>query len=258
MEKNDIIRAAVNVGGLEVFNLAPQFLEDPTNHLDELQVIANSMARLDGSCFSANLDLCHRICEKFARALDVPKLPRGGAVLASILEYLTVCLNEITFARTIWLKLAKNRKHFIRRRFARLLRDNLTQVEAAELWDVFCEKGDYEILRNLVLADSSVRLPKGSIDEIEEMEGHGYLLSRVLAHEIYAGGIKSYKRFLKKYPVSTIYAAGFSGRSDLVPKLRLIANRNQVSAEEYKGAIWALARLGDKEGIFEIAASILR
>ena len=257
MGKDDIIRATVRVGGIEIFNLAPQFLKEPTNHLSELRVVADSMARLECSDLKVNSKLCRKICERFSIILDAPKLPAGGAALAAVIEHLSVCIDDYKFSRTIWLKLAKNRRFFIRRRFARLLRDNLTQVEADELWDVYCEKGDSEILRNLILADASVRLPKETIEDISEEEGQGYLLSRAIAHEIYVLGIKGYKLFRQQFPISVIYAAGFSGRPDLIPELRLLANRKRVSEDEHRGAIWALSRLGDKEGVFEIAASLL-
>ena len=189
--------------------------------------------------------------------LDAPKLPKGVAALAAVIERLSVCLDDDTFSRTIWLRLAKNRRHFIRRRFARLLRDNLTQIEADQLWDVCCEKGDYDILRNLILADSSIRLSEEVIDEIAEIEGQGYLLSRAMAHEIRALGNKCFKHLRQRFPLSAIYAAGFSGRSDLIPELRLLAKRKRINEEERRGAIWALARLNDKEGIFKIAVSAL-
>ena len=258
MQKDDLIRAAVNVGGLEIFVLAPQLLKDSVNHLDELRIIANSVPYLDRSHIAAKEKLCRKICKKFAFILDAPKPPKGVAVLAIIIEHLTVCLAKNSFSRPIWLKLSKNRRYFIRRRFARLLRDKLTQKEADELWNIWCKKNDYEILRNLILADPSICLPKECLDIIVEMEEQGYLLSRTMAHEINIVGAKSYKRFRKKYPIPAIYAAGFSGRSDLVSELRLIANQNQANEDEYRAAVWALARLGDKKGIFKIVANVFK
>lgn len=257
MDKDDAIRAAVSVGGLEIFSLVPRLLEEPMNHFDELRVVADAMARLECSALNVDAELCRRVCKEFALVLDKPHLPAGVAGLAAVIECLSVCFNDKTFSRGIWLQLAKNRRFFIRRRFVRRLRDNLNQVEADELWDVYCQKGDSEILRNLVLANPSIRLPKVAVDDIVEMEGQGYLLSRAMAHEIYNLGSKALKRYRQQFPVSAIYAAGFSGRCDLVPDLRDLASRKRLSADEWKGTLWALARLGDKEGVFKIVASVL-
>ena len=258
MDKVDVIRAAVKVGGLEIFNLVPQYLDKPLDHLDDLRVVANSFSRMDCSDLHINQKLCCQICEKFALILEGPKLPSGCAALAAIIEYLSACLKDNTLTRALWLKLAKNRKHFIRRRFTRLLRGDLTQREADDLWNVYCEKGDSEILRNLILADSSILLHGEVIDGIAAEEGQGYLLSRAIAHAIKASGIEDFERFRQRFPVSTIYAGGFSGRADLVPLLHLIVNSEQVSEDERKGAIWALARLKDKSGVFSIAAARLK
>ncbi len=258
MDRDDIIRAIVRVGGMEIFILFPEFIEKPLEYIDALRSVANSFAYLKCSDLRIKKKLSHQICEQYVSVLDAPKLPAGGAVLAAIVEHLSVCLNDQSFSRCIWLKLAKNRRYFIRRRFAKLLRDGLTQQEADELWKVYCEKGDPEILRNLILADSSITLPIEIIEDIAEEEGEGYLLSRAMAHEINASGRVAFERFRQKFPVSTIYAAGFSGVLELTPDLNSLAENKKVSKEERKSAIWALSQLGDKEAVFKIAAKILK
>ena len=258
MERDDIIRAIVRVGGMEIFNLFPKFIEKPFEHIGDLQTIAKSFAYMKCTDLKMKKELGRQICEKYTSFLNVPKLPAGGAALAAIIEQLSVCLNDKSFPRGIWLELARNKRYFIRRRFVKLLRDDLTQQEANELWRVYCEKGDWEILRNLILSDSSIEIPIEVIEDIAEDEGEGYLLSRAMAHEINSSGKVAFDRFRQRFPVSTIYAAGFSGVLDLTPELIRLAENKKVSEEERKSAIWALSRLGNKEAIFKIAVKILK
>jgi len=248
----------IRVGGVEIFTLFPHLVKEPFKYLDDLRIVADALDYLGCTDLQNHLKLCREICKKFALILDDPKLPAGGAILAAIVEKLSVCFSDKTFFRDIWLKLVKNRKSFIRRRFAKLLQNGLKQREANILWDLYCDNGDSEILRTLILSDPSINLPIKVIEDIAEKEGEAYLLSRAMAHEINASGKAAFVRFRKKYPVSAIYAAGFSGVSSLIPELRYLANKRSVSEDERRGALWALSRLGDKEGVFEIAKSVLK
>lgn len=257
MNRADVIRAAVVVAGPGVFRTLPHLFEEPFGHLDDLRLIALALSRYEPKLRGEDKEVARRVCESFATVLEAPRVPVGGGALAAIIEHLSLALNDEIWRRDLWLRLAKNRKHFVRIRFVRLLQDGLLQSEADELWALFREKGDFEILRNLALANHSVRLPGEAVDDMEEVEGQGYLLSRLLSHFLYEKGTRGLRFYLRRFPVSTLYAAGFSGRRDLAPFIRRLFRQAGRTDDDRKAALWALARLGDRETVLGVAAQLL-
>ena len=256
MDKEYAIRSAAWVSGIGIFRIFPKFLDEPLKHLDILGVFIGALLRNDRPLESEDRELARLICETFANLLEAARLPNGVSPLAYIIEHLSRNIDDETWQRHLWLRLSKNRRAFIRRRFARQLRGGLLQSEADELWAVSCERADFEILRNIVLAVPSIHIPCEAIDEIAEMEGQGYLLSRTLAHILHEKGAEAFRLYRRRFPISTVYAAGFSQRKDLAPLIRPLLRKNR-SEEDQKAAIWALARLGDEDTVIKFTRTIL-
>jgi hypothetical protein len=252
MDISTIIRALVNSDGLVIFKEYPQLLESPFDNLALIKEVASALYKYQGVFDSKDQDYAKTIVESYTSALDIKRLPVGGLSLARVIEYLSRTIEDIEWTRNIWLRLLKNPKYFVRRRFSRLLRNGLKQNEAEELWEVYMKTNDYEILRILIVSDSSIQFPIDAIDVVAEAEGQGYLLSRAMAHILYNYRLQQFKEYRKKYPVSTLYAAGFSNNLKYIPPLRLIINESQ-DEETIKGAMWALARLKDTKTIIRIA-----
>lgn len=257
MERSDVIRAAVIAAGPRAFRALPQLTEKPLDHLDDLREIASALSRYERRVRGEDQELARRVCESFVSVLETPRLPAGVAALAAVIEHLSLAVDDNTWRRGLWLRLAKNRRAFIRRRFTRALRDGLLQAEADELWTLYLEKGDFEILHNLALADASIRLPRIAIAEMEELEGQGYLLSRTLAHHLYENGVGALRAYRRRFPISALYAAGFSGRKDLSPYVLRVLRKPRSIDDERKAALGALARLGDGDTVLGVAAGLL-
>ena len=252
MDISTIVRALVSSYGLIAFKEFPQLIESPFDNIIIIKEIASALSKYQGKFDDNDQVYAKSIVEAYANALDVKPLPVGGLSLARVIEYLSLKIDDVVWQRRMWLRLLKNPKYFVRRRFSRLLRDGLKQNEADELWAIYDKTEDFEILRILVVSDPSIQFPIDAIDIVAETEGHGYLLSRAMAHMLYKFNLRQYNAFKKKYPIGVLYAAGFSNNINYIPTLRLTIRRSN-DEDTKKGAMWALARLKDTKTIIEIA-----
>lgn len=252
IDRDYLIYSAARAGGVEIFQRIPKLLTNPWENLETLNIIDDAFTRLKGKELNNNSKISRKICRKFTVLLSKKKIPKGSAVLARIVEKLSITLKGVKFTRGLWIKLSCNRKAFIRRRFVRLLRENLTQTEADILLGISEDMDDFEILRHIILSNPAIELPEKVIDYTAEYDDFGFILSRAMAHNIYKRGIKAFAKYYQNSPVRSIYALGFSGRKDLASELHKIIKDNQIDEKEQKAALWAFASLNLKNDLFNL------
>lgn len=248
MDRPDVLRAIVTTIGAAIFREAPEIAADPWRHLDDLREIAGSLSRWQGVYGTLRPNEARRLCDTFVRRLEEPRLPRGAAALAVILEHLSSSLDKRT-RRRLWLRLAQNRRVFIRRRYMRLLQDGLTQREADVLWQLHCELGDVASVWTLAMADASIHVPAELLDEVEQLFGPPFLLSHAIAHRLRELGPPALQPLRQRFSVPALYGVGYSGRADFAPLLVTAITDDRLTDDERRGALWSLARIGRPDDV---------
>ena len=184
-----------------------------------------------------------RLCDGFVRRLEEPHLPKGAAALAVILEHVSASLDRRS-KRRLWLRLSRNRRVFIRRRYMRLLQDGLTQREADVLWQLHRELGDVASVWTLAMAEPRVRVADELLDEVEQLLGPPFLLSHAIAHRLRELGPPALDSLRQRFSVPAWYSVGYSGRADFVPVLVAAISDDRLTDDERRGALWSLSRIG--------------
>jgi hypothetical protein len=184
--------------------------------------------------------------------LEEPRLPKGAAAVAIVVEHVSGSLDKRS-RRRLWLRLAQNRRVFVRRRFLRLLQDGLTQREADVIWQLHCDLGDEASLWTLAMSDARLRVPDGLLDRVEL--GPPFLLSHAIAHRLRELGPSALEPLRARFPVPTWYGVGYSGRTDFASLLVAAISDSRVTDEERRGALWSLARVGRPADVLGVAGA---
>jgi len=255
MDRPDAIRAIVTNLGAAIFRRAPHFASDPWQYLDDVREIAASLPRWQGIHGKLRSSEARQLCDALVRRLEEPRLPRGAAAVAIVLEHVSGVLDK-RVKRRLWLRLAHNRRVFIRRRFLRLLQDNLTQREADVIWQLQRDLGDEASLWTLAMADARVRIPDEVLDRVEVI-GPPFLLSHAIAHRLRELGPPALESLRKRFPVPALYGVGYSGRKDFAPLLVAAIRDNRATDDERRGALWSLARVGRPADVLGVSGAFI-